>query len=212
MTKPFRRLLFTLLLVLLVPALAPTDARAQTTFRACRVANVGAIYMIGVTGTPSSCLDPSHTEFSWTEGGTPAAGSITAEHLAAGAVTAVKIASNAVAATHIGAGAVGSSEVADNSLTKADLAAGSVGASELGLQVVSSNPQLTDGTGGALGTPHCPAGKVAIAAGIEALAGVDGYDITGPYPTANPVHWAYQFVNISGEHQFPTIYTVCVGG
>ena len=212
MTTPFRRLSLALLPALLAAALVPTHVQAQTTFRACRVANVGAIYIIGVAGTPSSCLDPSHTEFSWTEGGAPAPGSITTQHLATGAVTSAKIASNAVTAANIGPGVVGSSEVADNSLSSADLGAGSVGGSELGLQVVSSNPQLTNGTGGALGTPHCPAGKVAISAGIEALAGVEGYDITGPYPTANPVHWAYQFVNVSGENQFPTIYTVCVGG
>ena len=40
-----------------------------TTFTACRVPDVGAIYMIGVAGAPPACLEPSHIQFSWTEGG-----------------------------------------------------------------------------------------------------------------------------------------------
>ena len=85
-----------------------SPASAQTTFRACRVPSVGAIYMIGVSGAPSACLDPSHVEFQWTEGGggVPADGSITTAKLANGAVTGAKIAAGAVpnwkAATYFG--------------------------------------------------------------------------------------------------------------
>lgn len=105
--------------VALAAALAPSQASAQTTFTACRVPDVGAIYMIGVAGAPTECLDASHVEFSWTEGGAAALadGSITTEKLADGAVTSAKLAS----------GAVGSAQVLDNSLTSADFAAGAVG-------------------------------------------------------------------------------------
>jgi hypothetical protein len=58
----------------------PVDA--QTTYRACRFPTVGVIYMIGMTGTPSTCLDSSHIEFAWTEGGTLSDGSVTAAKLA----------------------------------------------------------------------------------------------------------------------------------
>lgn len=71
-------------------------ASAQTTFQACRVPNVGAIYMIGVAGAPSACLDASHVAFSWTEGGTPADGSITAAKLAPQAVTPSKIVADSI--------------------------------------------------------------------------------------------------------------------
>lgn len=48
-------------------------AEAQTaepqTFQACRVPDVGAIYMVGEPGTPEQCLSPDHVAFSWTEQG-----------------------------------------------------------------------------------------------------------------------------------------------
>jgi hypothetical protein len=78
------------------------DASAQSTFTACRVPDVGAIYMIGVAGAPQACLDQSHIEFSWTEGGSTAAdGSITTAKLADGAVTSAKIEAGAVTPSSI---------------------------------------------------------------------------------------------------------------
>jgi hypothetical protein len=54
-------------------ALVSVDGSAASgqTFRACRVPGVGAIYMIGVAGAPTACLDAAHVEFQWTEGGGP---------------------------------------------------------------------------------------------------------------------------------------------
>jgi hypothetical protein len=109
----------------LVVAAGPTDVEAQATFTACRVPDVGAIYMIGVAGAPSECLDASHVEFSWTEGAEVADASVTTEKLADGAVTSAKI----------GDGAVGSAAVEDGSLTAADLAplaAGGMATANLG--------------------------------------------------------------------------------
>lgn len=77
-------------------AASASQAAAQTTFRACRVPSVGVIYMIGVSGAPTSCLDASHVEFSWTEGSAPADGSVTTAKLADGAVTSAKIADGTV--------------------------------------------------------------------------------------------------------------------
>ena len=37
--------------------LGPAPVSAQTTFTACRVPDVGAIYMIDVAGAPTDCLD-----------------------------------------------------------------------------------------------------------------------------------------------------------
>ncbi|MGE0160132.1 MAG: hypothetical protein AB7T31_12045 [Gemmatimonadales bacterium] len=67
-------------------------ALAQTTFQACRVPSVGVIYMINVGDAPTACLDASHVQFSWTEGGAPADGSITTAKLANNAVTTAKLA------------------------------------------------------------------------------------------------------------------------
>lgn len=68
--------------LLLTASLGASKLEAQTTFTACRVPDVGAIYMIGVSGAPSACLDASHIEFSWTEGGSLADGSVTEAKLA----------------------------------------------------------------------------------------------------------------------------------
>ena len=51
----------------------PGTARAQsTTYTACYVPDVGAVYMIGQQDTPSSCLESSHVEFTF--GGGDSAG------------------------------------------------------------------------------------------------------------------------------------------
>ena len=117
-------------------ASVPQAVSAQATFTACRVPGVGAIYMIGVEGAPTECLDPAHVEFSWTEGsGTLGDGSVTTAMLQDAAVTDVKIAT----------GAVGTTQVSDNSLTAADLAAGSVTASEIATGAVGT-AEIADGT------------------------------------------------------------------
>src|SRR5204863_2444466 len=70
----------------------PAAAQTPTTFHACYVPSVGAMYMIKLTGLPPGCLAAAHVEVSWTEGGTSADGSITTAKLADGAVTTVKLA------------------------------------------------------------------------------------------------------------------------
>jgi hypothetical protein len=57
-------------------------AAAQTTYDACYVPAVGAIYLIRQAGLPTACLAQSHVAFSWTSGGTVADGSITIAKLA----------------------------------------------------------------------------------------------------------------------------------
>ena len=55
-----------LVLALALGLALPGTARAQsTTYTACYVPDAGAIYMIGQQDTPSSCLESSHVEFSW---------------------------------------------------------------------------------------------------------------------------------------------------
>ncbi len=94
------------LLGVAIAAVVGLDARAvdaQTTFQACRVPGVGAIYMINVAGAPSACLDAAHVAFSWTEGGAPADGSVTTAKIANGAVTTAKLAVPPKVAYTIGA-------------------------------------------------------------------------------------------------------------
>jgi len=75
-------------LVALGAACAPVSA--QTTYYACRVPSVGAIYMVADAVAP--CLDAAHVKFSWEESGTVADGSITTAKLADQAVTTAKLA------------------------------------------------------------------------------------------------------------------------
>lgn len=57
--------------VLLTLALAASAGRvaAQTTFDACYVPSVGAIYLIKQAGLPSACLAQAHVAFTWASGG-----------------------------------------------------------------------------------------------------------------------------------------------
>jgi hypothetical protein len=143
---------------------------AQTTFTACRVPNVGAIYMIGVAGAPSDCLDASHVEFSWTEGGTVADGSITTAKLADDAVTSAKIAAN--------------------SLTADDLASNSVGGSETGIEIVFV--ESTQATQFDLLVATCPTGKRVVSGGHWLTVNQGG--ITSQFTTitsypSSPTEW-----------------------
>lgn len=94
-----------------------------TTFNACYVPNVGAIYLIKIAGLPQNCLSGSHIEISWTDGSPNVAdGSIVTVKLADGAVTTVKLADLAVTAAKLAAGAVGTAQLADGAVTSAKLA------------------------------------------------------------------------------------------
>lgn len=96
--------------------LSPRLVQAQQpqTFFACYVPDVGAIYMIKISGLPANCLSVSHVEISWTED-TPdtsittaklADSSVTTPKLANSSVTTAKLADSAITAVKIAAGAI----------------------------------------------------------------------------------------------------------
>lgn len=60
-----RASVFTAVALALGLALPGTVQAQSTTYTACYVPDVGAVYMIGQQDTPSSCLESSHVEFSW---------------------------------------------------------------------------------------------------------------------------------------------------
>lgn len=86
---------------------AGAAAQAQTTFSACYVPSVGAIYLIKVSGLPQACLSAQHQEITWSDASTFEIPSeaITSSLLAAGAVTSDKIAAEAVTPASIRRGA-----------------------------------------------------------------------------------------------------------
>jgi len=148
----------------------PQDAEAQATFTACRVPDVGAIYMIGVAGAPSACLDVSHVEFSWTEGGASVAdGSITTVKLADGAVTSAKIADGTIIGADMVGGTVGTAELALNAVTSAQLATDAVTSAAIAPDAVGSTEVLdesltaADLAADAVGTSEIVDGAVTLA-------------------------------------------------
>jgi len=180
-----------LVVAALVTLVVPSASDAQT-FEACRVPSVGVIYMINVGDAPAACLDPSHVQFSWTEGGAPADGSITTAKLADGAVTSAKI--------------------ADGVVSEADLAANSVGASELGLEVVTLDATNIQALFSNL-TASCPAGKRAISGGywLTAITGGSSSDFTTTInaPTTDNSGWQVvgRFTTLGWSWR---IYAICV--
>ena len=72
-------------LALLAMLQAAPAASQATTFFACYIPSVGAIYLIKLAGLPQACLSTSHQQISWTEGGPPPDGSVTTAKLADGA-------------------------------------------------------------------------------------------------------------------------------
>ena len=80
-----------------------TRLEAQaTTYEACYVPSVGAIYLINLPGLPAACLAQSHVAFSWTEGGTVADGSVTLAKLAFDPATQAELDALAAALAAIG--------------------------------------------------------------------------------------------------------------
>lgn len=84
--------------------LFPAATAAQTTFQACVVPDVGVVYMIGQTETPTECLSTNHQLVTWTEG--LADGSVTTAKIAQGAIDSARIAAGAIGRTHFGANAI----------------------------------------------------------------------------------------------------------
>lgn len=118
--------------------------------------DVGAIYMIGVSGPPSACLDETHIEFSWTEGsGSLTDGSVTTTEILDGtiegvdigvdAVTTTEILDGTIATLDIGADAVTSAEISDGTVASVDLVTDAVGSSSIVDGSVTS-ADITDGT------------------------------------------------------------------
>lgn len=65
-----KRAVTTLFAAFLLWTMAPGPVSAQEqSFYACYVPEVGAMYLIGLSGLPTECLSSEHVEISWTEGG-----------------------------------------------------------------------------------------------------------------------------------------------
>jgi hypothetical protein len=104
-------------------AAAAEDGR----FYACYVPEVGAVYLIKVTGLPEACLSPSHVEFSWSDGlAELPVGAVTTAMLADGAVIASKLANGSVVASKLADGAVTTGRIADGAVTLDKLAPGTI--------------------------------------------------------------------------------------
>jgi len=107
----------------LVAMLRAAPAVAQgTTYYACYVPSVGAMYLIKLSGLPQACLSPAHQQVSWTDTPVPADGSVSTAKLADGAVTAPKLATGSVGTTQLADGGVATADLADGAVTTATLA------------------------------------------------------------------------------------------
>lgn len=111
-----------------------------TTFTACYVPQVGAMYLIKRTGLPSGCLSAAHVEISWTEGGPLPDGSVTTAKLADGAVTTAKIAAGSVATTQLADAGVDLTKLSFDAATQAELDAHKAELQSAGTLNTASNP------------------------------------------------------------------------
>src|SRR2546425_1834994 len=114
-------------LALGVVLLRSAATQTPTTFYACYVPSVGAMYMIKLAGLPTACLSTAHVQIDWTEGGAVPDGSITTPKLADRAVTTAKLDNAAVTLTKLATNSVGSAQIVDDAVGSADIAAGAVG-------------------------------------------------------------------------------------
>ncbi len=91
-SKQSTRWLFALSASVLGAMLPTAPVSAQAVLTACYVPASGTVYRIKVTNTPTKCLQPTHVEFSWTDGAEAAASlqnAVKKTDVAAGDVTGV---------------------------------------------------------------------------------------------------------------------------
>jgi hypothetical protein len=210
---------------ILLASLFASDLQAQTTFTACRVPDVGAIYMIGVSGAPSACLDPSHIEFSWTEG---------SGALAEGSVTTTEILDGTIAAADIGADAVTSAEIADGTIVAGDVddtsvqrrvasncvvgsyiraiaADGTVTCQQdsapsiLGYVQTSADFNIPASATNEIIEATCPSGTALLSAGLNRTTSISVHDSHALDSTT----WRYRVANSSGGTVLVRIHLTC---
>jgi len=121
-------------------ALVGRPAAAQTTFNACYVASVGALYI--VTTTPAVCRAPApaHVLITWTDG---------------------TIADNAVTSAKIADGSVGSADLATGAVTASKLASG-----VLGWEMITNSLDVAANTTASV-SASCPTGKEVLGGGFD---------------------------------------------
>jgi hypothetical protein len=140
---------------LLIGSAAHVSAQA-TTYRACFVPQVGAMYLLDLPGLPTACLSVEHQEITWSDGAAPLAGSVDTDALADDAVTGAKIANGSVGILDIGTNAVGRLEIETDGVASAEIAANAVGASEIAAGAVGASEIAT----GAVGSAQIATGAV----------------------------------------------------
>lgn len=193
---------------------AEPAAAQGTTYFACYVPTVGAMYLIKLPGLPGACLSTSHQQVSWTDGAALTDGSITTPKLADGAVTTAKLldggvgtvdlADGAVTSPKLAAGSVGTAQLADGSVTSAKLASGG---SRLGVPHIVQVGPLTapNQSGGAL-EASCPAGEVILSGGYMTSSGVAYFTASYPLDTTT---WRVVVFNNSGSSMTFGAYALC---
>lgn len=193
---------------------APASAQ---TFQACRVPAVGVIYMINVGDAPTACLDPSHVQFSWTEGGAPADGTITTVKLADNAVTSVKIADGAVAGADLADGGVATVDIANAAVTSIKLADGAVTGAKLAAgaafrSVISRQSSAVSIAAGATAFvySYCNAGETALGGGAanQLTAGVNMIQ-SFPASSGGNTGWGISFHNATAFAANIYAYAMC---
>ncbi len=120
---------------------------------ACYVPNVGAIYLVGLTGLPTACLNSNHVAIALGGAALPdgsvstvkiADGAVTGPKLGPAAVGAGNLAPNAVQAGNIGPNAVGSPQIAPSAVGSNQIAPNAVGTNQIAPGGVATS-DLADG-------------------------------------------------------------------
>lgn len=154
-------------------AIAGVATSSAQAVNACYVPNVGAIYLVGLTGLPTACLSASHVAIALGGASLPD-GSVTSIKIADAAITRPKLGPQAVGPGNIGPGAVQAGNLAPasvqpgnlapNAVVTGNLAPNAVGAPQIQLGAVGS-AQVADNSLGAIDLANGAVGNTEIANG-----------------------------------------------
>src|SRR2546423_3304075 len=115
---------------------------------ACYVPNVGAIYLVGLTGLPTACLSTSHVAIALGGASLPD-GSVSTAKIVDGAITGPKIGHAAVGAGNIASGAIQPGNIAAGAVMPGNLAPNAVGTGQIAPNAVGSSQIAAGAVGSA---------------------------------------------------------------
>ena len=177
--------------VILGFGLSATPGFGQTTYQACYVPEIGAIYLIGLSGLPSTCLKASHTSIEWSDATVGEKGEKGDQGDTGSAGPPGPEGKKGEKGAKGDKGDPGDTGPAGATGAKGDKG----DAGDAITPVIADGPTVTIAVNGSVQTTAtCPGGRKLLSGGWEVISGGRNLDVRRSFP-ASPTSWEFHFRN-----------------